>query len=114
WKNKGYSAINVIGLSIGIAAVSVIALWVQNQLQYDNFYARKGDIYKLWNRYSNEGKVSVHDVTSGPAAMALMEDYPEVEHAARMYWSTDRLLTYGNQSLKSAGNEVDPAFLQIF
>lgn len=114
WKNKGYSAINVIGLSIGIAAVLVIALWVQNQLQYDNFYARKGDIYKLWNRYSNEGKVSVHDVTSGPAAMALMEDYPEVEHAARMYWSTDRLLTYGNQSLKSAGNEVDPAFLQIF
>ncbi|WP_028298025.1 ABC transporter permease [Olivibacter sitiensis] len=114
WKNKGYSAINIIGLAIGMAAVLIVSLWVQNQLQYDNFYTHKDDIYKLWNRYSDEGKVSVHDITSGPAAIALKEEYPEVEHAARMYWSTDRLLAYGDKSLKSIGNAVDPSFLQVF
>lgn len=114
WKNKGYSAINIAGLAVGIAAVWIIALWVQNQLQYDNFYTQTDRIYKLWDRYTDEGQVNVGDITAGPAAIALKEEYPEVEHAARIYWSSDRLLTYGDKSLKSNGNEVDPSFLPLF
>lgn len=114
WKNKRYSATNIVGLAIGMAAVLIITLWVQNQLQYDNFYPHKSDIYKLWNRYAEEGNVSVYDVTAGPAAVALKEEYPEVEYAARMYWSTDRLFAYGDKRIKSKGNEVDPSFLQLF
>ncbi len=114
WKNKGYSAINIIGLAVGISAVWIIALWVQNQLQYDNFYTHQDRIYKLWNRYADDGHVSVHDITSGPAAIALKAEYPEVEHAARMYWSSNQLLTHKDKSLKSNGNEVDPSFLQLF
>ncbi len=112
-KNKGYSAINIIGLAIGMASVLLIALWVQNQFRYDNFYSDKNDIYKVWNRYKDE-EVRIQDITSGAVANALRETYPEVEYAARMYWSSNSLLTYGEKSLKTQGNEVDPDFLQIF
>ncbi|NGM66428.1 ABC transporter permease [Sphingobacterium sp. SGR-19] len=113
-KNKGFSAINIIGLAIGMAAVLLIALWVQNQFLYDNFYNNKKDIYKLWNHYSKDGQTNVHDITAGAAANTIKEIYPEVEYAARMYWSSNSLLTYGEKSLKTRGNEVDADFLQIF
>ena len=48
------------------------------------------------------------------AVAALKEGYPEVEYAARMYWSSDHLFTYGDKNLKSQGNEVDADFLRIF
>jgi len=113
-KNKGYTAINIIGLAVSIAAVLLIALWVQNQHQYDNFYVKRDHIYKLWNRTADEGKIHVNDVTTAPAAASLKREYPEVVHAARMYWSSDRLFSYGDKSLKSIGNEVDADFLKIF
>jgi putative ABC transport system permease protein len=113
-KNRGYTAINIIGLAVSLAAVLLIALWVQNQHLYDNFYSNRDNIYKLWNRSDNEGKVNVNDITSGPAAAGLKREYPEVVHAARMYWSSDRLFSYGDKNIKSIGNEVDADFLSIF
>ncbi|WP_293946419.1 MULTISPECIES: ABC transporter permease [unclassified Sphingobacterium] len=114
WKSKGYSAINIIGLSIGMAAVLIIGIWVQNQLQFDNFYSNKDRLYKLWNKYEDQQKISLNDITSGQASQALLADYPEVEHATRMYWSTTSLMSFGNKRIKSKGNEVDPAFIQLF
>jgi predicted permease len=113
-KNKSYTAINIIGLAVGITAVLFITLWVQNQLLYDNFYSNGDSIYKLWSRTDNEGKVNVHDVTSAPAAATLKQQYPEVTHAARIYWSSDRLFSYGAQNLKAKGNDVDADFLPLF
>lgn len=113
-KNKSYTAINIIGLAVSIAAVLLIALWVQNQHLYDNFYSDRDNIYKLWNRTAAEGKVNVHDITSAPVAATLKQQYPEVKHAARMYWSSDRLFSYGEQNLKAKGNDVDADFLHIF
>ncbi|CAM3781934.1 ABC transporter permease [Sphingobacterium prati] len=115
WKNKSYSIINIIGLSIGMTAVLIIGIWVKNQLQFDNFYGNKESLYKIWNKYQNDdGKINLMDVTSGRAAPALVEDYPEVEHAARMYWSTTRLISFDDKKIKSKGNEVDPDFIRMF
>ncbi|WP_293879644.1 MULTISPECIES: ABC transporter permease [unclassified Sphingobacterium] len=114
WKNKGYSAINIIGLSIGMTAVLIIGIWIQNQFQFDNFYSNNTSLYKLWNKYEDEGKINLQQVTSGLASPALEAEYPEVEHAARIYWSSNRLLSFDEKKIKSKGNEVDPAFMQIF
>lgn len=113
-KNKVFSAINIIGLAIGMSAVLLIALWVQNQFLYDNFYNNKENIYKLMNRTDKDGWVNIHDITMAAAAPALESQFPEVEHAARVLWTEDRLLTYGDKSFKEKGNEVDPGFLSIF
>ncbi|MGJ1437026.1 ABC transporter permease [Sphingobacterium siyangense] len=115
WKSKGYSAINIIGLSIGLAAVLIIGIWIKNQLQFDNFYSNKANLYKIWIKNQNdEGKVEMIEITSGRATRALIEDYPEVEHAARVHWSTTRLVSFNEKKIKSKGNEVDPDFIKMF
>lgn len=114
-KNKSYSIINILGLSIGMTAVLIIGIWVQNQLKFDNFYSDHENIYKVFNKNrSAEGKINLQGYTSGHASPALTTDYPEVKRAARVGWSTNRLLSFDDKKIKSNGNEVDPAFIDIF
>lgn len=113
-KNKGYTAINIIGLSTAIVAVLFIGIWIHNQFLYDNFYPNKTSIYKLFNRSESQGQIHVSDITMAPAAAILKSEYPEVEYSARLYWSTESLITTGDTKVKSKGNEVDPDFIKIF
>ncbi|SFQ09849.1 ABC transporter permease [Parafilimonas terrae] len=113
-KNKSFSAVNIIGLTIGMAAVLLIWAWVQNELNYDRFYSNSNDLYKLYNKYADNNNINVWDVTAGPAAAALKQNYPEVKNAARMYWPIERLFTYGDKRIKSSGNDVDAPFLSMF
>lgn len=113
-KNRIFSTINLIGLTIGMTAVMLIWFWVQNELSYDRFYSNSEDLYKLYNKNTDGGNVNVWDVTSGPAAKELKDNYPEVKDAARIYWPIERLLTYGDVRIKSIGNDVDSPFLSMF
>src|ERR1700683_560674 len=47
WKNKGFSAINILGLTIGMASSLLILLWVRNELSYDRFHAHADHIYRV-------------------------------------------------------------------
>ncbi|HAA10227.1 MAG TPA: hypothetical protein DCE41_00470, partial [Cytophagales bacterium] len=47
WKYKFYSAINVLGLSIGIASVLLMVLYVQHELSYDQYYEDADRIYRV-------------------------------------------------------------------
>lgn len=113
-KSKGYATINIIGLAIGMAAVLMIAIWIQNQSQFDNFYSNKDNLYRVWNKYEDVGQIGMSNVTSGPASVTLKAEYPEVEHAARVYWNVDRLLSFDENKIKSKGTEVDPSFMEMF
>ena len=113
-KNKGFSAINIIGLAIGLTSVLLIGLWVQNQFQYDNFYKNKENIYKLMNKTDKNHSINIHGITMPAAAPALEVEFPEVAHAARVLWTEDQLLSYEEKNLKAKGNAVDESFLDIF
>ena len=47
-KHKGYAAINVAGLSLGIAATTLIFLFARHELTYDRFHADAEDIYLVY------------------------------------------------------------------
>lgn len=114
WKNKGFTAINLLGLIISMTAVILMGTWVQNELSFERFHTNIDALYKVYNRSSGREEISTWDITSAPIAKTLEEDYPEVEHAARTYWSSERLFTVGDKSIKSVGNEVDDSFLNMF
>jgi ABC-type lipoprotein release transport system permease subunit len=46
-KNKGFTAINIVGLAIGMAAAMLIMLWVSSQLNFDNTYPKSNLIYSV-------------------------------------------------------------------
>lgn len=85
WKNKAISAINIVGLSVGITAASFIMLWVQNEMSFDNYQMNSGNIYRLTTRLPAQGWV--WESTPLLLADAVKKEVPEVSDAARLYTS---------------------------
>src|SRR5258705_4554283 len=83
-KNKAFSFINILGLSIGIAVCFIIMLFVQDELSYDRFNKKADRIVRIIFKASiNGGKINEPAVMP-PVAKALKDDYPEVEDATRL------------------------------
>ncbi len=81
-KHKGVSFLNVIGLSIGIAACILIFLYVQFELSFDRFHANAGRIYRIGQEIAYLDARTA--ATSAPLADALINEFSEIESAARM------------------------------
>ncbi|GAA4307096.1 ABC transporter permease [Compostibacter hankyongensis] len=114
WRNKGFSLINIAGLSVSMAAAMLIVLWIGNELSFDRFHANRDVLYKVWNRSTYEGKTSAWDITAAPLGPALKKDFPEIQAFARTYWPEPHLFNYKEQRLTATGLSVDAAFLTMF
>src|SRR5580692_4284445 len=112
-KNKVFSAINVIGLSIGMAACLLILQYVNFELSYDQFNQNVGDLYRVVNdRYQN-GKLIQHGtITYSAIGKAMQDDFPEVINHSRVEnWGK---LVLGYKDKKIGGQKaffVDNSFL---
>jgi len=113
-RNKGFSAINIVGLAIGMASAILIMLWIQSELSYDQFHKNKDRIYEAWNRASFDGKKMCWNTTPKILARTLEHDLPEVERAVRVNWESNFLLTVGEKKISRQGNIVDTGFFQLF
>ncbi len=114
WRSKGFSAINIIGLAIGMASAIIILLWIQNEVSYDQFHEKKELIYEAWNRATFDGQLMSWNTTPKVLARALEKDLPEVDQAARVQWPSNFLFSIGDKRLTVPGRIVDSNFLQVF
>ena len=112
-RNKGFSSVNIIGLSIGMASALLILLWVQSELRFDRFFTNTDRLYMMYNRDKVDGGLSVWNSTPKPMAPALKKDYPEVEDAAR-FTNITFLVTNGDNHLNVRGAFTDSSFLNMF
>ncbi len=84
WKIKTFSAINIIGLSLGIAAFLLILAYLRFEYSYEDFQAKKDRIYRLPMEISEKGeKAQTFAFTFPAAGPAMLKDFPEVESMAR-------------------------------
>jgi len=95
-RGKTYTALNVLGLAIGLACFGLISAWVMNELSYDRFHENHERIVRLAGSVKTDSETFDQAVTAPPMAAALMQDYPEVEAAVRL---TDRgaIVQYGEK-----------------
>src|SRR5450432_3852726 len=101
WRNlvrgKGFSVINILGLSIGMAGAILILLWLQNEISFDKFHANKDNIFEVYGLTNNtDGHPSAIPVVSQPLGPALKRNYPEVEAATRVEDINNFLFTASN------------------
>ncbi|MBT6037264.1 MAG: ABC transporter permease, partial [Kordiimonadaceae bacterium] len=118
WRNiynhKLFSAINILGLSIGLAAVMLIALFVRDEASYDNFWTKADRIYRTYITFNIPGRDSMISVqTPGPVIHALKKDFPQVENAARIFLSEPTIILNGNYFLEDI-SIVDADIINIF
>jgi putative ABC transport system permease protein len=114
WRSKGFSALNICGLAIGMASAMIILLWVQNELSYDRFYPKIDRLYQAWNRDKWDDKLECWNSTPKIMAPSLKLEYPEIEKASRVNWNQNLLFNVGEKNLYSQGTMVDPDFLTMF
>lgn len=113
-KNKVYSFINIIGLTIGMAATILITLWIQKELSMDRFHENAERLYVMYNRDSDtNGNHWMSSSTPKVLAPTLKTDYQEVEMVSR-FGSNNFLLTNGDKKLNTNGAFVDSTFLSMF
>lgn len=114
-KNKFYSFINIIGLTIGMASAILILLWIQNELDHDRFYEKTGRIYVVNNRDKVNGKTTAWHTTPAPMGIAIKQDYPEVEDVVRVQeYAANFLLTAGDKHFSLHGEFADAGFFSMF
>lgn len=83
-RQKSYTLLNIIGLSLGMAASLLILQYVKYERSFDKFHSRGNDIYRIqYNGWQN-GKLNYESAVAVPAAPAeLKNNFPEVEAYTR-------------------------------
>lgn len=114
WKNKGYSALNIGGLAIGMAAAMLILLWIQNEVSFDMFHSKRDRLYMAGSHLKLDGELNTMLITPKPLGPALKAEFPEVADISRYSDMGNILMTVGDRKLKGRGVFVDSAFLQMF
>ncbi len=113
WRNKSFSAINILGLSIGMAAALLIGLWVQNEYSYDSFYTNADRTYKLYTRSEYNGATDAWPRVTSLMAPALKKEYADIQDAVR-FRTVFFLLTEDEKRLNIEGCFADSGFLSVF
>src|ERR1700730_10652517 len=84
WKNKVFSAINILGLSIGLACCILMFLFIQHELSYDKFNLHATKIYRLTSVMDGPAGKSALAITPAPWAPLMKKDYPEIKNYVRL------------------------------
>jgi len=99
WKNRLFSALNIIGLGVGMAAVGLMSLYIIHELSYDRFHANADRIVRVVHYASWPGGNLQLAPTSAPYAAALTNDYPEIEKTVRIQPEGGGQITYKDKTL---------------
>ncbi len=115
WKNKVFSAINIIGLAVGMAAFMVIMMFVGYEKSFDNFHTK--NIYRLneVQTVGSEGATQKVALSMFPMGPALKMEVPEIRNFTRIHWMQKYQLTYDKKKLFLPQTFfVDSTFFKIF
>jgi len=113
WKTKGYSFLNIFGLAVGIAAASLIFLWVESQLGYNDNFANKKNIYVVKSKQTYDGATYVFESTPGPFAQSVAKEIPGIKHAVRMSWNSPMLFSVGDNNIFQTGVYADGSIADV-
>src|SRR5688572_8261400 len=84
WRNKFFSAINILGLSIGLACCILMFLFIQHELSFDKFNLNAKNIYRITSVFADEKDKKELAVTPAPWAPLMKKDYPEIKEFVRL------------------------------
>ena len=112
-RHRVYSAINLLGLAIGMAVCCLILLFVRYELDWDQDHPQVDQLYRILRETRRpNGTKTTATLTSGPLGPTILKTSPEVDAAVRMNrWST--WTEYGDFGRDEGIALVDPSFLTV-
>lgn len=115
-KFKGYAAINLFGLALGLAVGVLIMLYVFDEVSYDTFHANKDRIYRVESFFSkvSSGDKDAIATNAWPVGVTLKKDFPEVESVLYAKNGSMFLVNHNDKRLRQKIHFVSPELLSMF
>lgn len=117
-KNKGFSIINMMGLTLGLTCFFLLWGYIYHESNYDNFLSNANRIAYVNMEVKSNEEESFDNYRVTPTAVAplLKREFPEVETAVRIssYYQAGLIEKEGNQIKEDKIRVVDPEFLTVF
>jgi len=114
-RQRAYTLINTLGLTIGLASCFLILFWVSDEYKVDNFHENDNRIYQLSRvMYQDDGQNFTTMAVPQPLEIVLEEQYPEVDKVSLVGWDIESVFRAKGESFKETGKYVSPEFLEIF
>jgi putative ABC transport system permease protein len=112
---KRHTAFSLTGLVLGLTCVLIIFAWSMQELRFDRFHDRAGDIYMVTTDIRDQtGNVIRYPETPAPLADELDLQIPRIEHAFHfLYLYGGRELKAGEHTFKEDGIAATPEFLEV-
>lgn len=114
-RNKVFSFINIIGLSIALTSVLVIFLFVKNELSFDKHFSKFDRIYRIYSHQQKNGKVDYDDATPFPLAQAIKPKLTGHEGITQIYFRDMQLVRVDEEKYNQRGLMfADSSFTDVF
>ncbi|MCY7349422.1 MAG: ABC transporter permease [Cytophagaceae bacterium] len=111
WRNRLFTTINVLGLSVGLACVVVLVLFAQKCLTWDTGHTNLDRIYYV--RTQSPGG-EPYNQTVYPLLDQMLRDYPEIETGTHNQGWNRPWIEYGSKSIQEPTDYVDSTFFRVF
>lgn len=113
-KNRTFSLLNIFGLATGITCASLIFLWVEDELTFDQVHEKKENLYAVRINANFGGTLYTLGSTPRPMAAAIKKEIPGIANTARISDEEQRkLFSFSNKSLYAVGRYADPALFDM-
>ncbi len=108
-RNKAHSAINIAGLSVGMAVALVIGLWIWDELSFDTNFEHYKRIAQVMQTTTHNGKQNTGKGNEMPLAAALRTTYgSDFKYVVASSWSFNSLVAAGDRKVHVQGNYMEP------
>ena len=115
---KGTFLINLIGLSIGLACVLFIYMWVNSELNFDKFNKNDSRLYQVMANFKSPRGIQTVNITPIATADAMKAEFPEVKYATAtndfLFYTKEGMLVKGDNHLKAKGMFASEDFFRVF
>lgn len=113
---KGFTAINLAGLTLALTGCLFIGLFVWDELKFDQFHEDKDRVFRIYTKSTDEQGQSLMSVTTPMMATVLKKEFPEVESTLRIMKIYEKQLFEVGQSqyYEDHGIYAEPGFFEMF
>jgi putative ABC transport system permease protein len=98
-KDKGFTIINIFGLTLGLATFLLILFYVIDELSYDRYNVKADQIYRINSDVKYGGNASSFAITPAPLAAAMLSSFPEAERATKLIQASNIQFKNGNKNV---------------
>ena len=108
-KSKGYSAINIGGLAVGMAVAMMIGLWVHDELSSNRYHKNYDRIAQVMQHANFNGKIETQVANPGLMGPELRNKFGnDFKYVVQSSWTGGHLLTVGDKHITQVGNYFEP------